>query len=120
MEMCYDGTLVMPSSYAVMSEDEMTYVEGGYTVTKNLTGIHLRMSGTETAQFLSDASWATVTLCSVLGAAQPVAGAVVGAVCGIYGLMISRMNANNSGVTFHWNWPSIVTLNPIPGVTDNY
>ena len=93
---------------------------GGYTVTKNLTGIHLRMSGTETAQFLSDASWATVTLCSVLGAAQPVAGAVVGAVCGIYGLMISRMNANNSGVTFHWNWPSIVTLNPIPGVTDNY
>ncbi|MEY8425828.1 hypothetical protein AALB52_24770 [Lachnospiraceae bacterium 38-14] len=29
MEMCYDGALVMPSSYAVMSEDEMTYVEGG-------------------------------------------------------------------------------------------
>lgn len=29
MEMCYDGALVMPSSYALMSEDEMTYVEGG-------------------------------------------------------------------------------------------
>lgn len=30
MEMCYaEGALVMPSSYAVMSEDEMTYVEGG-------------------------------------------------------------------------------------------
>lgn len=29
MEMCYDGTLVMPSSYAVMSDEEMTYVEGG-------------------------------------------------------------------------------------------
>lgn len=29
MEMCYDGALVMPGSYAVMSEDEMTYVEGG-------------------------------------------------------------------------------------------
>ena len=29
MEMCYDGALVMPCSYAVMSEDEMTYVEGG-------------------------------------------------------------------------------------------
>lgn len=29
MEMCYDGALVMPSSYAVMSEDEMTYVDGG-------------------------------------------------------------------------------------------
>lgn len=31
MEICYDGTLVMPSSYVVMHEDEMTYVEGGGT-----------------------------------------------------------------------------------------
>lgn len=29
MEMCYEGALVMPSSYAVMSEDEMTYMDGG-------------------------------------------------------------------------------------------
>ena len=29
MEMCYDGALVMPSSCALMSEDEMTYVDGG-------------------------------------------------------------------------------------------
>lgn len=29
MDMCYDGALVMPSSYAVMDEEEMTYVEGG-------------------------------------------------------------------------------------------
>ena len=29
MEMCYDGALVMPSSYAVMDAEEMTYVEGG-------------------------------------------------------------------------------------------
>lgn len=29
MEMCYDGALVMPSSYAVMNEEEMTYVDGG-------------------------------------------------------------------------------------------
>ena len=33
MEMCYDGALVMPSSYAVMNEEEMTYVEGGGTKT---------------------------------------------------------------------------------------
>ena len=32
MEMCYDGALVMPSSYAVMNEEEMTYVEGGYYI----------------------------------------------------------------------------------------
>lgn len=29
MEMTYDGTLVMPSSYAVMDEDEMMYCDGG-------------------------------------------------------------------------------------------
>lgn len=29
MVMTYDGALVMPSSYAVMNEEEMTYVEGG-------------------------------------------------------------------------------------------
>ena len=29
MEMCYDGALVMPSSYVAMDEEEMTYVEGG-------------------------------------------------------------------------------------------
>ena len=41
MEMCYDGTLVLPSSYAVMDEEEMTYVEGGSakTFTNNLKGI---------------------------------------------------------------------------------
>ena len=28
MDMCYDGALVLPSSYAVMNEEEMTYMEG--------------------------------------------------------------------------------------------
>lgn len=32
MEMCYDGALVMPSSYAVMDQDEMTYVDGGFYI----------------------------------------------------------------------------------------
>ena len=31
-EMQYDGALVMPSSYAVMNEEDMTYVEGGWSV----------------------------------------------------------------------------------------
>lgn len=43
MEMCYDGALVMPSSYAVMDEEEMTYVEGGgwsgKQVLRNVTGM---------------------------------------------------------------------------------
>lgn len=37
MEMCYDGALVMPSNYAVMCEDEMTYVEGGVKAQRYMT-----------------------------------------------------------------------------------
>jgi len=29
MEMCYNETLVMPSSYIAMDENEMQYIEGG-------------------------------------------------------------------------------------------
>ena len=41
MDMCYDGALVLPSSYAVMDEEEMSYVEGGALskVDKALIGI---------------------------------------------------------------------------------
>lgn len=37
MEMCYDGALVMPSSYVVMDEEEMTYLEGGKFYGVNLS-----------------------------------------------------------------------------------
>lgn len=43
MEMCYDGTLVMPSNYVVMDEGEMTYVDGGWSGTvlkNNLIGLY--------------------------------------------------------------------------------
>ena len=32
MEMTYGGALVMPSSYAMMDEEEMTYLEGGLSL----------------------------------------------------------------------------------------
>ena len=32
MEMMYDGMLTMPSNYAVMADEEMTYVEGGVSL----------------------------------------------------------------------------------------
>ena len=37
MEMCYDGALVMPSSYAVMDEEEMEYLEAGKYYGVNLS-----------------------------------------------------------------------------------
>lgn len=42
MELCYDGTIIMPSSYAVMDNEEKMYVEGGWSgkqVLKNVCGI---------------------------------------------------------------------------------
>ena len=33
MEMCYDGALVMPSNFVAVSEEEMTYIDGGMTKT---------------------------------------------------------------------------------------
>lgn len=37
MELCYEGALVMPSSYMVMDEDEMCYMEGGKFIGVNLS-----------------------------------------------------------------------------------
>ena len=31
MEMCYDGALVMPNSFALVAEDEMEYIDGGWS-----------------------------------------------------------------------------------------
>lgn len=44
MEMCYDGALVMPSSYAVMSADEMMYVEGGDKPQLKAYGVYWHMT----------------------------------------------------------------------------
>ena len=42
MDMCYDGTLVLPSSYAVMDEEEMSYLEGGGTAVVYGTASQIR------------------------------------------------------------------------------
>jgi len=38
MELCYEGALAMPSSYAVMSNEEMTYTDGGIGIPNWLVG----------------------------------------------------------------------------------
>lgn len=42
MDMCYDGVLVMPCNYAVVAQDEMTYIEGGKTITTKGTAKYLK------------------------------------------------------------------------------
>ena len=68
MDMCYDGALVMPSSYAVMNEEDMTYVEGGMSAKVKWYGIYVHLSNKDVG-YITD-------LCSVGGGASTVLSAV--------------------------------------------
>jgi hypothetical protein len=46
-KMTYDGALAMPRNCVTMTEDEMTYVEGGYTVSRKGAVVSLRLNSTE-------------------------------------------------------------------------
>lgn len=61
MDLRYDGALVLPSSYAIMDEEEMTYVEGG---AKRVIASY------------------TATQCSRMAAIACIAGGIVTAIAG--------------------------------------
>lgn len=114
MELCYDGALVMPSNYAVMSEEEMTYTEGGTTVmSKSQCCDGLAKIGIASPQ-IAIAGALTYTLATklinkvatVAGVAAKVISLVlswaVGQVVQL-GVAIAR-GALNKGVSIWWNW----------------
>lgn len=81
MEMCYDGALVMPSSYAVMSNDEMVYTEGGRVYNETGTAKQLKQKAS-----VYMASWFSLAGGYTYTAAAAVASAVgvgVGVIAGI-------------------------------------
>ncbi|MDE5777977.1 MAG: hypothetical protein K2I10_05655 [Lachnospiraceae bacterium] len=115
MEMCYDGALVMPSSYAVMSEDEMTYVEGGASkfLSKGKCIDALVAIGINSPQ-LAIAGALTYTLAKCLirkistiaGLAAKVVTFILTWAAGqvvAFGVALAR-GALNRGVTVGWNW----------------
>lgn len=57
MEMCYDGALVMPNNYAVVDEEEMTYVDGGVDASIKWWGVRLSLSEHETDVYCSTLNW---------------------------------------------------------------
>ena len=90
MEMCYDGALVMPSNYAVMGEDEMTYVEGGASVKsdpKNPGRLIILLSNKETKK-LADYSQPA----SYITAVVPKVGPYIAAFAGLSGWAIGKLN----------------------------
>ena len=115
MEMCYDGALVMPSNYAVMDEDEMSYVEGGATkfFSKGKCIDSLVMIGINSPQ-LAIAGALTFTLATCLirkvatfcGLAAKVVATILSWAASqvvAFGVALAR-GAINKGVTIGWNW----------------
>lgn len=47
MEMCYDGALVMPSSYAIMNKEEMMYSGGGWCLECHWWGYNIYLTHKE-------------------------------------------------------------------------
>ena len=76
MEMCYDGALVMPNNFAVVNEEEMTYVSGGETLTVTFSRDFLRDCVT--------AGMSTL-LAAILGALGSLGSGVCAAVCAAVG-----------------------------------
>lgn len=83
MGMNYDGALVMPSSYVLMDEEEMTYTEGGKTTsyTGKLSAIKTRLNTVKTASLAGLGGSALIGL-GVGSTGAIIAGAVAGALTG--------------------------------------
>lgn len=79
MEMCYDGALVMPSNYAVVSEEEMTYLEGGGSATVRDTAKNIRSRLTKVIGASLTGTGVAAGLGAIIGT---VSGAIIGAVLG--------------------------------------
>ena len=87
MELCYEGALVMPSSYAVMDEQEMTYVEGGgeYNYKKgDATGMNDCYGTAATLAYIAGISWIAQKAAS---ACSLITGAISGAFSVIFVLV---------------------------------
>jgi len=97
MEMCYDGALMMPSSYAVMNEDEMTYVEGGGVVRIQLNQ--------EAARFLTSVGAAAAfgIITALMGATG--AGAIVSNLIGnlVFNFIVDNVIGGVGSVDVSWD-----------------
>ena len=97
MEMCYSGVLVMPSSYAVMDEVEMTYLEGGATYVRDALIV---------AASYDQASENAKALAGLALVSATVAGAYVG---GSIGALIGAIGGMIAGSVM-WGWSASCSM----------
>lgn len=117
MEMCYDGALVMPSSYAVMNSEEMTYVDGGVSAKVKWWGIQIKFTGRDAEGLAwafgvgSGAAW----LASELSAPTVVGGLAWGAIAASLALATSVVGGINwlkkgRGFTLNRSWNGLAWI----------
>lgn len=99
MEMCYEGTLVMPSNYSDLDEEEMMYVDGGgITCSKLANRINIAVSalllvagigsGAASVAWFTKNSVKGLVVASLKGAIKSTLAAFgFSAFSGIYGLL---------------------------------
>ena len=77
MTMTYDGTMVMPKNFEVVTEDEMTYVDGGWYLEKTWWGFNMYFTHAE-RQTLTSAQAIAGFISGIIGGpvGVPLAGAI--------------------------------------------
>ncbi len=116
MDMCYSGALDMPASYALMSEDEMCYTEGGgeiASMSKSQCIDALVKVGISSPQVaIAGALTYTLAACmvrklsTICGLAAKVVTTILSWAAGQVvqlGVAVAR-GAMNKGVDIYWNW----------------
>ena len=107
MEMCYDGALVLPSSYVEVTKEEMMYVEAGWSgsmFVNNLKGAWNSSYNVRAAMKTGGLTWGKIAACAsmtaksifalygsaISGAAYIIGGVVLGTI--VAGSLIAGIN----------------------------
>ena len=119
MDMCYDGTLVLPSSFIKMDEHEMSYIEGGVSAKVRWYGVDIHftsraLNGISIALATgSGASWLAAELSAptvVGGIGWGVIAAGLATCAGA--VQLADWAAKGKGIDYHvtWNGRSWITF----------
>lgn len=83
--MCYDGALVMPQNYTLVTNDEMTYLEGGYVHTDTGTAKYLKnLASSLMAAWFSLATGWSVSAATAVGSVVGVPLSIIAGIGAAY------------------------------------
>lgn len=120
MEMCYDGALVMPSSYAVMDAEEMTYVEGGVTYTASKCRDLVGKMGLASGQILITIAATAALVSKYVQRILNIGGVVAWIVKAAAGLAITALGKIAYGIGYSAVSGKSVTIEASPAPWDAF